>query len=66
MRRVLIPIIICADEFDRWSYAGCFPAYGYQSIEEDGNLLLVVSWCQFLFVPSGRLTSPFDEVNFIG
>ena len=36
-RRVLIPIIICADEFDRWSYAGCFPAYGYQSIEEDGN-----------------------------
>ena len=27
---------------------------------------LVVSWSQSLYVPSGRLTSPFDEVNFIG
>lgn len=38
----------------------------YQSIEEDGNLLLVVLWRQSLYVPSGRLTSPFDEVNFVG
>ena len=35
---------------DRWSYAGCFPAYGYQSIKEDENppfsgLMVPVSLC---------------------
>ena len=30
------------------------------------TLLWVVSWSQSLYVPSGRLTSPFDEVNFVG